>query len=98
MPEWKELLENLNYFINGAVMFAFLIAGLFFLRFWRKTRDRLFLLFAASFFVLGVNRLSLSMTQPENEARNVFYIIRLIAFALILYAIIDKNRATKRLS
>jgi drug/metabolite transporter (DMT)-like permease len=96
MPDWKDLIENLNFFVNGAVMFAFLVAGLFFLRFWRKTRDRLFVLFAASFIVLGINRLGLSMTQTENEARNVFYLIRLIAFVLILYAIIDKNRAAKR--
>jgi hypothetical protein len=96
MPDAETLILSLNAFINGAVMMGFCVAGLFFLRFWRKTRDRLFLLFAASFFVLGANRFGLSLTEPDYERRDLFYLVRLIAFALILFAIIDKNRAARR--
>jgi hypothetical protein len=96
MPPWKDLATSLNFFVNGAVMFGFLVGGLFFLRFWRKTHDRLFAFFAASFFVLGINRFGLSLTHQHSEARTFFYLIRLIAFVLILFAIVDKNRAARR--
>ena len=40
-------------------------AGLFFLRFWRKTRDRLFAIFACAFWLMGVNWLLLAFTDPD---------------------------------
>ncbi len=40
---------------------GFAVAGTFFLRFWRKTRDRLFILFALSFFLMAANRVQLSL-------------------------------------
>ena len=50
----------MKLFLAGALAMGFGIAGLFFLRFWRKTRDRLFALFALSFFVMALNRVVLA--------------------------------------
>jgi hypothetical protein len=84
-------------FLLGGVVMGCLVAGLFFLRFWRKTKDRLFMIFALAFWILGVNWMLLAMTSPEDEARRaLFYVLRLVAFILIIYAIVDKNRAAGR--
>ena len=74
---------------------ACFVIGLFFLRFYHKTRDRLFAIFAAAFWLLGVNWLTLMFIQ-QDEARTFLYLIRLLAFVMILYGIIDKNRAPAR--
>jgi hypothetical protein len=81
-------------FISGAIMMASAVAGLFFLRFWRKTRDRLFLIFALAFWILALNRVPL-LFVTEDETRTYFYVVRLAAFLLILGAIVDKNRKSR---
>lgn len=68
----------------------------FFLRFWVDTRDRFFLLFAAAFGVLSLNWLLLAIWQPTGETRPFFYLLRLLAFSLILAAVWDKNRPSRR--
>ena len=83
----------LNQFMTGALVMACGAAGLFFLRFWRKTRDRLFAIFAFAFWVLGVHWTVLALTPDMDEVHAVLYTIRLLAFVLILFAILDKNRA-----
>ena len=81
------------FVVNGAIAMAYAVAGLFFLRFWRQSNDRLFAIFAVSFWILCVQRLLLaSPAWVEHSAW--LYGIRLFAFLLILYAIIDKNRTT----
>jgi hypothetical protein len=77
--------------IPGAIVMGYAVAGLFFLRFWRQTRDRLFLIFAISFWLLGAQRLALALTAPTVETTGL-YLLRLLAFLLILLAIVDKNR------
>lgn len=79
-------------FLSGAVSALFLVAGLFFLRFWKRTRDGLFLAFALAFFLLGVGQGLLTLAVIPDEERSLLYLIRLAAFALILAAIIRKNR------
>ena len=88
--------------LAGALAMGFGIAGLFFLRFWRKTRDRLFALFALSFFVMALNRVMLGLLGAagapgagRNPWADRLYWVRLIAFTLILVAILDKNRSPK---
>jgi hypothetical protein len=83
----------MNLMLLGGISVASLIAGLYFLRFWKTTGDRFFLFFAISFFVEGVNRAALGLTEHPNEATPFFYLVRLLSFALILVAILDKNRA-----
>ena len=88
MPANQVLINN---FVLGMIVMASAAAGLFFLRFWRKTRDRLFAIFAIAFWVLGVNWLALAFIN-QDEVRTWLYAIRLAAFVLILIGIIDKNR------
>ncbi len=77
-------------FLQGAIAMCFALAGLFFLRFWRDTRDRLFLLFAASFWLQALTRVGLSLIGQPDE-RTYWYVVRLIAFLLIVVAIVMKN-------
>jgi hypothetical protein len=79
-------------FLSGAVTFGFLLASLFFLRFWKRTRDGLFLSFAAAFLLLGVGQGLLALANIPVEERSWLYLFRLTAFGLILVAIIRKNR------
>ena len=83
----------MNNFLTGAIMMGYAVAGLLFLRFWRETRDRLFAIFAIAFWLLAINRLAFIFTEEANEGRSYIYMIRLIAFILILIAIVDKNRS-----
>jgi len=78
--------------ILGAVAMASSIAALFFLRFWRQTRDTLFLLFSLAFAVDALTCVALGLADISGEREPLFYFARLITFALILAAIIHKNR------
>jgi hypothetical protein len=80
-------------FLSGATAFGFLVCGLFFLRFWRRTRDPLFMAFALAFALLGIGQAVLALANIPTEERGSLYLIRLSAFALILFAILRKNRA-----
>jgi hypothetical protein len=82
----------MNALMLGAVAMASLVASLFFLRFWRQTRDRLFLLFSFAFAVDAVTRILLGLANVSDEEEPFFYIARLITFGLIVLAIVDKNR------
>ena len=85
----------MNEFLSGMTAGLCLVAGLFFLRFWRKTGDRFFGFFAASFWMMALQRLMM-MLMRDNEHVLVVYLIRLLSFVLILVAIADKNRAEPR--
>lgn len=80
-------------FLSGAVTLGFVLCGLFFLRFWKQTRDELFLAFALAFWLLGLNQALLVLTDIPVEERSWLYLLRLAAFVLILLAIVRKNRA-----
>jgi len=88
-------MDALNEMLLGAIAMGSLVIGLLFLRFWRDGRDRLFLLFALSFFVEGINRVALALSPRPDEGSPIFYGVRLLAFLLILAAIVDKNRARR---
>ena len=76
----------------GVIACASLVAALFFLRFWTHTRDRFFLFFALSFAIEGVNRIVLYLVVGLAEDAPVYYMVRLVAYGLIVAAIVDKNR------
>jgi hypothetical protein len=80
-------------FLSGGSMVAALIIAAFFLRYWLQTRDRLFLIFSAGFLVFAASRLILAFLDEDDEGRIWVYGLRLVAFGLILGAIIDKNRS-----
>lgn len=86
----------LSNFLSGAITMGFLIGGIFFLRFWRETRDQLFLTFAVSFWLLGLVQAMLALGPTEPEERSWLYVLRLIAFLLIAASIIRKNRSPER--
>jgi len=81
-------------FLSGAVAFGFIICAAFFARFWKSTREELFLAFATAFVLLGVGQTILALGNIPTEERGSLYLLRLIAFLLILTAIYRKNRAT----
>jgi uncharacterized membrane protein HdeD (DUF308 family) len=79
-------------FALGAVAMASLVAALFFARFYRDTRDPLFLYFAAAFGLEGVNRTLLAFSPSPNEGDPILYLVRAFAYSLILVGIYQKNR------
>jgi hypothetical protein len=83
-----------DLFLSGAMVAGYAISGLFFHRFWRTSSDRLFLLFAVAFYLLALQRLGLSVASTPIEDRVWLPLVRLLAFLLILAAIVDKNRGT----
>lgn len=82
----------LKAFLLGIVVTAFAVAALFFLRFWRRTGDRLFLAFACAFAIEGANRLRFLALDDTADASPSIYLVRLLAFLLIVIAIVMKNR------
>jgi hypothetical protein len=86
---------ELRFFAEGMLAAGNLVAALFFLRFWRESRDRLFAFFAASFTLLAVQRLSIALVQGADDHTAWLYAIRLMAYLLILFAIYDKNRSAQ---
>lgn len=79
-------------FLHGALAMASLVAGVLFLTYWRNSGDRLFVFFAAAFWLLGLNWAVLGMLSPVLEHRHWVHTLRLLAFLLIGFAIVDKNR------
>lgn len=82
-------------FLSGAVTMGFAIAAIFFLRFWRDTRDGLFLSFALAFLLLGLVQALLALGNVPVEERSWIYLIRLVAFLIILAAIVRKNLSSR---
>ncbi|MCD2516817.1 DUF5985 family protein [Massilia sp. G4R7] len=79
----------------GAISMASLTIALFFLRFWRNTGDRFFLYFALSFFIEGLHRVYSAVLNEAGEDSPLHYLIRLAAYGMILWAILEKNLPRK---
>jgi hypothetical protein len=84
-----------NPILGGAIALASAVASLFFLRFWRDSRDRLFLFFCLAFVALTVNWLALAGSPRLPETDGSAFLPRLVAFLLIIAGIIDKNRRSR---
>jgi hypothetical protein len=85
-----------SQFISGLITMGFLVASLLFLRFWKRTRDLLFGAFAAAFCLLAVNQALVALIDIPREERSWIYLLRVAAFALIIVAVVWKNRDTGR--
>lgn len=83
-------------FLSGAVTMGALVASFFFLRFWRKTHDRFFLAFAVAFLLLALNQALALWIGAADERIGYTYLLRVVAFVMILAAIIDKNLSSRR--
>jgi hypothetical protein len=82
---------TLPSFLSGLITMGFSVGGLFFLRFWRRTRDPLFLAFAAAFWLLALNQALATLLRIPREELSWIYLLRLIAFLLIIAAVLHKN-------
>lgn len=84
--------EPVNTFLYGALWMTSWTASVFFLRFWKISRDRLFGFMTAAFALLGLQWFLFGLFTWDTASRHEPYILRLGAFVLILLGIIDKNR------
>lgn len=78
-------------FFSGMIAMGFTIAGLFFVRFWRRTGDGLFLAFGAAFALMALNQALVALLGVPREEQSSFFLIRLAAFVLIILAVLAKN-------
>jgi hypothetical protein len=78
-------------YVAGAITMGYAIAGLFFLRFWSRTRDTLFAVFAVAFWLLALNQGVAALAEVPREDQAWIYLLRLLAFLLIIVAIVRKN-------
>jgi hypothetical protein len=78
-------------FLLGVIAASSLAIGLYFLKFWRSTRDAFFLSFGAAFLIEALNRCTFLFFERPSEASPWIYLVRLISFLLILTAILKKN-------
>lgn len=85
-------MESLLDFLSGAITAGFTVAGFFFLRFWKRTREGLFVAFAIAFWLLGLAQALLTFADIPVEERSWLFLLRLAAFSLILFSIGKKNR------
>jgi hypothetical protein len=83
-------------FMSGMIVAGYLVVSLYFFKFWRKVSDVFFLYFALAFLILAGQRTALAFAPGENEHDAAIYLLRLAAFLVILFAIIDKNRRAAR--
>ncbi len=86
-------LDPMFYLLSGLIIAGDLIAALFFLKFWRRSGDLLFAIFAAAFLLLALGQTLLALTNVPVEERSWIYLLRLSAFILIIGGIVHKNRA-----
>lgn len=78
-------------FINGGLATGFLVATLFFVRFWKRTGDALFTMFGFAFGILAVAQPLPMLTGATSETQAPIYLLRLLAFVLIIGAVVRKN-------
>ncbi|MBK1842554.1 hypothetical protein JHL17_34690 [Azospirillum sp. YIM B02556] len=90
------MLPTTSSFFTGALAAFYAVAGLFFLSFWRRTRDALFASFALAFALLALNQTVLALGGLEREEQSWVYLLRLLAFLLIIAAIVRKNLEGRR--
>lgn len=85
----------MTQFVWGLITMGYLVAGLFFLRFWVRTKDRLFAAFAAAFWLLAANQGLVAVGGIPKEENTWLYLLRLAAFVLIIGAVVVKNRDSR---
>jgi hypothetical protein len=88
-------MDNWHYdFLGGAITMGYFTLGLFFLKFWKNTRDSFFLAFAGAFWLMAANSIFFIYSAGTEPEKGWTYLLRLAAFTLIIVAIIRKNIRT----
>ena len=87
---------TVGIFVNGATTFGFLLASLFFLRFWRRTHDFLFAAFSVAFLLFALNQGLIALSGIPREDQSPIFLLRLAGFSLLIAAIIGKNLRARR--
>lgn len=85
-------IDGIHHGLEGACAMACWVIGMCFLRYWRNSRDRLFVFFVAAFWTFALAWAGLAVLQPADDTRHWFYAVRLLAFVLIIIGVVDKNR------
>jgi hypothetical protein len=83
-------------YLSGALTLGYVISALFFLRFWRRTSDRLFLAFGIAFALFALNQAAAQWLGAADERVGYTYVLRVAGFLVILAAIVDKNLSRRR--
>lgn len=83
--------DGLIDFLRGGTAIALFAIGLQFLRFWRDSRDRLFAFFCGAFWTMAVSQIAVLALGESGDYTPYAYWLRLLAFALIITAIVEKN-------
>jgi hypothetical protein len=86
----------MDSFLAGVIATGYTVAGLFFLRFWSRTRDPLFAIFACAFWLFALNQTLVALAGVPREEQSWIYLLRLAGFVLIILGIIAKNVRGKR--
>ena len=82
-------------FVFGMITMGYILAGLFFAKFWHRSRDPLFAIFAVAFWLLALNQVIVAIINVPREEQSWAYLLRLGAFILIIAAIVHKNAARR---
>jgi hypothetical protein len=80
-----------NIFLSGMVTAGFLACGLYFARFWSRSRDFLFLAFTLAFWLMALNQALIVLVSEPSDSQSWIYLLRVAAFVLIAIAIVRKN-------
>jgi hypothetical protein len=84
--------RDMALFMWGATTLGCWVIALFFLKYWLRTRDQLFLFFSVAFLILSLNWIGLAIINPDHESRHWIFVVRVVAFLFIILGIVDKNR------
>ena len=87
--------DLVQMFLRGGLVVACFVAGLFFLHYYRQTRDRIFVFFVVAFWSLAAHWVGLAIANPELESRHYIFLFRLLAFVALIVGILDKNRRSR---
>lgn len=82
----------INALLSGSAVTLAVVVAVLFLRAFRRIGDRLFLLFALAFVTLAGQQLAEALTDRPDVNDPIAYAPRILAFGIILYAIVDRNR------
>jgi hypothetical protein len=81
----------MTIFLSGMITMGFVIASLFFFRFWWRTRDMLFVYFGVAFCLLAISQALNAIAGIPGDDQAWIYLLRFVAFALLIVGIVAKN-------